>query len=247
MTQQDWQTQLGLDGAGPVYEQIKRTLTEKIRSGGWQTGDRIPGEEDLAAHFNTARMTVHRALRELTDTGLLIRKRRAGTFVASPPAPAAMLEIVDMSKLIPGRGQAYAFELIDSAVVEAGEELRQRFDLSQAGPLRRLVCLHRADGIPVELEERWINLAVLPDAETADFSQSPPGAWLLQQAPWTQAEHAISARNASPAIAQSLDTVAGEACLVLERRTFLEQQVVTFARLTHPGSRHALTERFTPG
>jgi len=247
VNRQDWQSEIGLDGAGPVYEQIKRALTERIRSGGWQTGDRIPGEEELAEHFNSARMTVHRALRELTDTGLLIRKRRAGTFVAPPPAPAAMLEIVDMSKLIPARGQDYAFEMIDSAVVEASEELRQRFDLPDGGMLRRLICLHRADAIPLELEERWINLAVLPDARDADFSQTPPGAWLLQQAPWTQAEHTISARNASAATADRLDIDAGDACLVLERRTFLDQQVVTFARLTHPGSRHALTERFTPG
>ena len=38
----------------------------------------------------------------------------------------------------------------------------------------------------------------------------------------------------------------GAACLVLERRTFQGQDVVPYARLTHPGSRHSMTERFSP-
>lgn len=241
-----WQLELSLDGRGAVYEQIKRALTEPIRGGDWKSGDRIPGEEELAEHFQTARMTVNRALRELADEGLVVRKRRAGSFVAQPPAPAAMLEIVDMSKLIPARGQMYRFQILDSDIITADRHLTERFELSAPSQLRQVSCLHFADDIPIELEERWVNLDVLPEAREEAFNASPPGAWLLNQAPWTQAEHTISARNANQDTARHLQINEGEACLVLERRTFLEQRVVTLARLSHPGDRHALTERFSP-
>ena len=160
-----WQRKLSLDGRGAVYEQIKRALTRPIRGGAWKSGDRIPGEEELAEHFQIARMTVNRALRELADEGLVVRKRRAGSFVAPPPAPAAMLEIVDMSKLIPARNQSYRYQILGSDIIDADARLMAHFEMTRPSRLRQVTCLHFADEVPVELEERWINLTVLPEAQ----------------------------------------------------------------------------------
>lgn len=242
-----WQDHLTLDGTGPVYEQIKRALAAPIRAGHWPPGHRIPPEEELAAHLGAARMTVNRALRELTEAGLIIRRRRAGSFVAAPPAPSALLEIVDMSTAIPARGQDYGYARLVSERVEADAVIADRMRLAPGAPLQHIICRHSADGEIVELEERWINLALLPEAETRDFAEQSPGGWLLSAAPWTEAEHTVSAINADADLAATLDTSPGMACLVLERRTFQGEAVVTFARLTHPGDRHRMTERFVPG
>lgn len=243
----EWREQLELDGQGAVYEQIKRALSVNIRSGDWAPGHRVPGEEDLANHFGAARMTVHRALRELTDEGLIIRRRRAGSFVALPPPPAAMLEIVDMSSLIPARGQHYHYECLVNETQNADQETAERMRIETGSPVQRILCRHYADEAVVELEERWINLSLLPEARTAAFDRSSPGAWLLSVAPWTEAEHTVSAANADTATAELLDAAIGQACLVLERRTFQAERVVTYARLTHPGDRHSMSERFIPG
>lgn len=242
-----WQSHLQLDGTGPVYEQIKRALAAPIRTGHWPPGHRIPPEEDIAAHLGTARMTVNRALRELTEDGLIVRKRRAGSFVAAPPSPSAMLEIVDMSAAIPARGQAYSYECLVNETVSADADTARRLRLGAGAQLQHVICRHRGDGEIVELEERWINLALLPEASDQDFSGQAPGAWMLSAAPWTEAEHTVSAVNADTGLAERLDCQPGAACLVLERRTFQGEAVVTFARLTHPGDRHRMTERFVPG
>jgi GntR family histidine utilization transcriptional repressor len=242
-----WQDDLSLDGTGPVYDQIKRCLMARIRSGTWPPRHRIPAEADLATHFGTARMTVNRALRELTEEGLIVRKRRAGSFVAQPPSPSAMLEIVDMSRAIPARGLAYGYHCLVNETVAASGERIERLRVAAGAPLQHLICQHTADGDVVELEERWINLALLPQASSQDFSGIAPGAWLLAAAPWTEAEHTVRAINADARLAARLDVAPGEACLVLERRTFQGEAVVTFARLTHPGDRHVMTERFRPG
>lgn len=243
---EDWQTRLQLDGQGAVYEQIKRVLESQIVSGVWSAGERVPGEEELAAHFGTARMTVHRALRELTDGGFIVRRRRAGSFVAAPPSPAAVLEIADMSKTIPARGQKYRYECLRNETVRASREVAESLRLEEAARVQYVLCRHLADGMAVELEERWINLDILPAAEHANFTSSAPGSWLLSVAGWTEAEHTISALNADTLTAEQLDMDEGAACLVLERRTFQQDQVVTFARLTHPGQRHRFTQRFSP-
>jgi len=242
----DWKTTLTLDGQGPVYDQIKQAILRNIHSGDWPTGHRIPAEADLADHFQTARMTVNRALKELTADGLIIRRRRAGSFVAAPPSPSALLEIVDMSLAIPARGQSYGYECLLNESVEADELTARRMRVETGAKLQHLICRHSANEAYVELEERWINLALLPQAATQNFRDHGPGGWLLKASPWTEAEHTVSAINADENLSHWLEIDKDTACLVLERRTFVDNHVVTFARLTHPGDRHRLSERFMP-
>lgn len=66
----------------PFYEKVKQAISEKIHSGVWRPHDRIPSEAELVAQFGFSRMTINRALRELTDEGLLVRLQGVGTFVA---------------------------------------------------------------------------------------------------------------------------------------------------------------------
>jgi GntR family transcriptional regulator, histidine utilization repressor len=243
----DWRDALKLDGEGPVYDQIRLAILGQIRSGSWEPGFRLPSEAELCDHFGTARMTVSRALRTLTEDGLVVRKRRAGSFVAQPETPTALLKIVDMASAIPARGQQYGYRCLDSQTVPASDEVARQMRLLPGARVQHIRCLHTADGDVIEFEERWINLALLPDAGQADFSGEGPGGWLLRKTPWTEAEHTVSAVNADKALANCLAINAGSACLVLERRTFQGSDVVTLARLTHPGDRHVMSERFSPG
>lgn len=68
----------------PFYEKVKQAISEKIAAGVWRPHDRIPSEAELVAQFGFSRMTINRALRELTDEGLLVRLQGVGTFVAEP-------------------------------------------------------------------------------------------------------------------------------------------------------------------
>lgn len=65
----------------PVYFQLKRLLLEEILSGRYGTGGRLPTEHELCARLGISRTPVNRALSELADEGVLLRRRRHGTFV----------------------------------------------------------------------------------------------------------------------------------------------------------------------
>ena len=118
-----------LDGEGPVYDQIKRSISGLIRSGHWKPGHRLPSESELSENLSIARMTVNRALKELTEDGLLVRKRRAGTFVAQPDAPAAILQIVDMASAIPARGEVYGYRCEINETIPAPDAIARRMRL----------------------------------------------------------------------------------------------------------------------
>ena len=50
----------------PFYEKVKQAISHKISAGEWRPHDRIPSEAELVAQFGFSRMTINRALRELT-------------------------------------------------------------------------------------------------------------------------------------------------------------------------------------
>ena len=158
-----------------------------MRSGRLRPGDRIPTERELMQQYGCARMTVHRAISDLADKGLILRRKKAGSFVAPPHVQTAVLEIPDIAAVIAARRAIYRFELIEAARRHA-DTLTEAVDLADfKGDVLVLDGLHVADGLPFAFEHRVISLAAAPEAETADFSREGPGGWLLGHIPWTQA------------------------------------------------------------
>ena len=103
------------------------------------------------------------------------------------------------------------------------------------------VLLHRADGVPVQLEERWVVPAVAPDYLRQDFTRTTPSEYLMRVAPLARVDYRIEARLPADAIREALKLAAGEPCLLLHRCTFSRGRAAGVADLWHPGSRYRLT------
>lgn len=71
---------------GSGWRQIAAELREAIARGEFARGAKMPSEADLTRRFGVSKLTVHRALRELANEGLVERVERVGTFVATLPA-----------------------------------------------------------------------------------------------------------------------------------------------------------------
>ncbi|MFJ8620176.1 GntR family transcriptional regulator [Streptomyces clavifer] len=67
----------------PKYETIADSLRAAIDAGEYQPGDRLPGENPLAAEHGVAAMTARQALNALKSEGLVESRRGAGFFVRS--------------------------------------------------------------------------------------------------------------------------------------------------------------------
>jgi len=233
-----------------LHQRIRRDLEGRILGGDWRPGDRIPSEHALMAQYACSRMTVNKVLSALAHNGLIERRRRAGSFVArpSPHLEQAALEIPDIAAVIRARGHAYTLHLIEREQRHARMDIPEEMPLTaNDGELLALTCVHLADQRPLALEQRTIHLAAVPEARDVDFSRHPPGSWLLQHAPWTRAEHRISAAPATPEQAALLDIPPGSACLRIERQTWRGEQPITRVRQWFPGDAYELIARFSPG
>ncbi|MEG3122286.1 histidine utilization repressor [Sphingomonas sp. GB1N7] len=226
-----------------LHDRIRREIEARIMSGEWRPGHRIPYEHELMADYGCSRMTVNRALGALAQAGLLDRRRRAGSFVATPRFHRAALEIPDIRGEVAAQGKVYGLELNTREARRATADDRVLL-ASGAGSILALDCRHIADGVPYALEYRLINLDVVPSAAEADFAIDPPGSWLLDHVAWTEAEHRITAINADAALAAALDVVPGQACMQLERWTWRGTERITYARQVYPGDRYGFVAHF---
>jgi GntR family histidine utilization transcriptional repressor len=233
----------------PRYRQVKDFIVERILAGAWPSGHRVPSERILTEDFQVSRMTVHRALRELTSEGWLTRAQGAGTFVAEQKPQLALLEIRNIRSEVLERGHDYASQVIALGSETANREVALALELRSGQRVFRSVILHLENGQPVQLEDRHVNPGFAPDYLKQDFTQATPYEYLTALGPLDAAEHVIEAVPPSPDARAWLKLGAHEPCLLLTRRTWSNGLVVSRARLTHPGSRWRIAGRqdYAPG
>lgn len=229
-----------------LHQRILADIEGKILSGAWSPGTRIPFEVDLARDYGCSRMTVNKVLTQLAARGLIERRRKSGSTVRRPTAQSAVLEIRDIATEVGSLGVAYGYRQLVREKRRATAGDRERLDLPRGASVLHLVALHFAGPEPFCLEDRLINLAAVPDAAGQSFTARAPGPWLVEQVPWSAAEHVVRAVGADDRTAELLAVPHGFACLVVERRTSAGGDAVTSVSLTYRGDRHALTAAFTP-
>ena len=133
-----------------VGEQVFSILKSKIASGEWQSGERIPSENELASQFGVSRMTVHNALQRLGTMGLLETKPGDGTFVRSFRLAEYFQE---------------ASELLDNAkTLRDIREFRSAFERDYL----TLACQRRTEADMEDLERIYARMEELSDTDAFD-------------------------------------------------------------------------------
>jgi GntR family histidine utilization transcriptional repressor len=219
------------------WETIRADVLRRIQAREWGPGATIPTEQALAQEFGCARATVSRALQDLAATGVLERRRKAGTRVALAPVRRATLDIPLIRQEVEGRGQSYSYRLLRDAVEVPPLPVSLQLRLPPDAPLRRLICLHFADGQPFLYEERWLNPAVI-GAQQPDFAVQSANAWLVANVPYASGEITLGAAAATAADAAAFSVPVGTPLFVVDRMTWTAQAAITRVRLAYaPGYR----------
>ncbi len=228
----------------PAYLQVKTFIQQHISSGEWRPRDPVPSEATLMQQFGISRMTVNRALRELNQEGMVTRVQGSGTFVAELHRIASNLTIRDIQEEVVERGHVHAARVLLSQTEKADAALAKSLGLRTGARVFHTVLVHLENGVPIQLEDRYVNPAAAPQYLKTDFSQTTPTHHLLTEAPLTEASYSIEACLPTPEQAQHLEISAREACLAMVRRTVSGAHVASVVRLVYPGSRYSFAGRF---
>lgn len=92
----------------PKYRQIVDSLRTAITTGQYRHGGRLPSEAELVRRFGVSRMTAVKAVQQLQQEGLLVRRAGSGTYAADVPRGQKAV----FGLIIPDLGQTEIFEPI---------------------------------------------------------------------------------------------------------------------------------------
>ncbi|MGW5451505.1 histidine utilization repressor [Nocardia sp. NPDC003979] len=226
-----------------AYERVKQLIMAQIKGGRWSAGEQIPSENQLVAALGLSRMTINRALRDLTADGALTRVMGVGTFVAAGKATSPLFEVRNIADEIARRGHRHRTEVVfvRAEQIDEGHPILGN-DLS--GTVFHSLLVHREDEVPIQLEDRYVNPAQAPDYLAQDFTTVTPNTYLSEVAPLLRGEHVVEAVRASQDECALLGIDRDEPCLLIRRRTWSSGGLVSAARLIHPGSRNRLEGTF---
>ena len=235
-----------LDGEGPVYLQIERAVRSKIQSGAWPPGFRVPSALELMQVVDCSRATMNKAMTNLANARLIVRQRRHGSHVRQSTEEHAVLGVLDIRREIEASGRRYSYGVLEKRTLVAGTETAHWAEVEAGERVLALRAVHRGDDQAEVVEDRLVRLAVAPTAAEQDFEIEPPSSWLLARLPCTRLAHVITAKVATAKEAQMLGLVRGAALLVSERRTWSDDEPVSWVRLLFPGERNEFSGEFNP-
>lgn len=224
----------------PRYKVIKQYLLERIHSGEFPVDHQIPPEEALAATFGVSRMTAHKAIRDLVQEGYLWRQSGIGTFVADRRSESPLVEINNIADEVRGRGHDYASRVLTLESVIADDEVAMRMGVRVGSRLFHSRLIHLENGLPIQLEVRYVNPRWVPDYLQADFSCQTPNEVLVAACPISDMEHTVEAVLPDPETARHLEVDERAPCLSVRRRTWSGDRLISYAHLLHPGDRYKL-------
>lgn len=227
----------------PLYQHVKDHVLAGIVDGSLVPGARVPSEPELVAALGVSRMTANRALRELAAEGYITRRQGLGSFVAEPKPQSELLELRNIADEIVARGHAHACDVLRHEDCTADPRIAALMAVKPGTRVFHSLCLHRENGMPVQLEDRHVNPALAPDYLDVDLSATTATEYLLATLHADEIEHAVEAVLPDVTTRKLLALKKGEPCLSLRRRTWAGAAVVTVALLTYPGSRYRLTGR----
>ncbi|WP_299186626.1 UTRA domain-containing protein [uncultured Psychrobacter sp.] len=244
----------------PAYQRIKNAILDNIHSGKWQAGEAISTEMALAEEFEVSRMTVNRALKELSEERVLERRQGSGTFVAQQQFNHTFVEVRNIAQDLKSANRDYQAQVVSKRAITASmldNEMRRKFDIEEivvssnsksadsnkiesAEPavLYEVKIIHFADGQPIQFEERWVDATKVPEFIEQDFSVVNTSDYLIAKSPLERGNYTIRALSAPDEIACALQIAPQSPTLVLRRQTYSAGRVLTFVKMWHAGDRY---------
>lgn len=153
----------------PRYLQIRSAIQRRIVDGVYLPGSAIPSEHELAAEFDTTRLTVRSAIDGLVREGMIRRVQGKGAYVAKGSV-AGDARVSGFRSTAGAASEEVSVRQLSKSMRPAGPLYAELFDVSEDERLYSIRRLNSVDGAPVSLEQTLIPVCLFPGIEDVDVS-----------------------------------------------------------------------------
>lgn len=212
---------MDVDRSGPIplYYQVATRIEGAIRSGKLPAGSRLENEVALSERLGLSRPTIRRAIQDVVDKGLLVRRRGIGTQVIRGEV-ARQVELTSLQEDLVRLGRRPSTTLLLMEVMPAGVTMAKHLTVDAGAPVLHIRRLRSTDDTPLAILENYLPEDFL-DLSSDDLTQY--GLYQVLRARGTTmrvANERIGARKATKEEAELLDLEHGGAVLTMNRTAY---------------------------
>src|SRR4051794_13254769 len=153
----------------PLYYQLAQAIEAAIRDGELAPGDRFENELALAKRLTLSRPTTRRAIQELVDKGLLVRKRGVGTQVVQNPVHRRV-ELTSLFDDLARAGQEPTTQLLEYHTGVVDEQIAAELNLNAGHEVVTIQRLRSANGEPLAVMTNYLPVELAPEAGELESS-----------------------------------------------------------------------------
>ena len=210
----------------PLYYQLENLLREKILSGAFAAGSKLPTESELIRQYGVGRVTVRQALATLAEDGLIERRQGRGTFVTERKTRRRALEgRVDLTCsldqiITPGSGEQAV--IIEMNRVDADSQEADLLSVAPGEPIYRIKCLGMREDRPYSLTLSYLPAEIGENLTREELSHGS-SLQLIETKfglKLQSAKQRIYAALADPYLAKLLNVRVGAPLLSIERTAY---------------------------
>lgn len=219
MSRTSVEIKVDLNDNSPLYMQIARKLSDDVRNGRYQVDQALPSERTLSELLDVSRVTARKAIDQLVEQGLVVRRRGSGNYIA-PRIEQPLSNLSSFSEQLQQRGYRPGSRWLKREVVIASSDDQLSLGLPQNTKVARLERLRLADDVVMAYEVSVLPFSVVPDpAAVGDSLYAHLNS--IRKAPVRALQH-IRAMNATGMLAEQLGVPDGQAVLFITRIAYLE-------------------------
>lgn len=218
-----WPEELFVDldrnGPVPLYYQVSSRLEGAIRSGAIPTGARLENEIAIAQRLGLSRPTIRRAIQELVDKGLLVRRRGIGTQVVQGQV-TRQVELTSLYEDLQSTHHEPTTRVLEHCIVTATETVATGLGVDVGSDVVYVRRQRSTDGTPVAVLENYLPQEF---ADITTTQMEAQGLYQLLRARGVTiriAKQKIGARRARADESELLDVERNAPVLTMERITF---------------------------
>jgi DNA-binding GntR family transcriptional regulator len=206
-------------GPVPLYYQVSQRIQSSILAGQLPPGSRLENEISLCDRLGLSRPTIRKAIQELVDKGLLVRRRGVGTQVVHGQVTRGV-ELTSLHDDLVRSGKKPTTKLLSLEVQKADTHIAEQLAVPVGTEVVRIERLRFADTAPVSLMMNWLPTSFRA-ISVSDLEEIGLYQWLRMQGITIRvAKQKIGARKANARESEFLDVDSGSALLTMDRTAY---------------------------